>query len=164
MALRRNFLATARVANRGNCTAAICAAKDRNFIAAIRATKHAASCGNFTEAVRTANGKNSAKSRFTARSKNSIASAHAQRRDRQGSRSDHESSIASARAARRNIARREPQKFQCDAQAASSRNFIEIARMINHQIPAENNKTPADSRKIPNKSCCEISAERGAAR
>lgn len=36
--------------------------------------------------------------------------------------------------------------------------------MINHQIPAENNKTPADSRKIPNKSCCEISAERGAAR
>ncbi len=49
-------------------------------------------------------------------------------------------------------------------QAASRRNFIEIARMMNHQIPAENNKTLAESRKISNKSCREISAERGAAR
>lgn len=48
--------------------------------------------------------------------------------------------------------------------AASRRNFIEIARMINHKIPAENNKTLADSRTIPNESCCEIPAERGAAR
>lgn len=49
-------------------------------------------------------------------------------------------------------------------QAASRRNFIEIARMMNHQIPAENNKTLAESRKISNKSCRKISAERGAAR
>ncbi|WP_298051466.1 hypothetical protein [uncultured Campylobacter sp.] len=48
--------------------------------------------------------------------------------------------------------------------AASRRNFIEIARMMNYQIPAENNKTLADSRTILNESCCEISAERGAAR
>ncbi|WP_298959391.1 hypothetical protein [uncultured Campylobacter sp.] len=113
MALRRNFVATACVANRGNCTAAICAAKDRNFIAAIRTTKHAASCGNFTEAVRTANGKNSAKAQFAVRRQNSIALVHARRRNRLCS--DHESSIASAHAARRNITRREPQKFQCDA-------------------------------------------------
>ena len=49
-------------------------------------------------------------------------------------------------------------------QTASRRNFIEIARMMNHQIPAENNKTLADSRTILNESCYEISAERGAAR
>lgn len=47
---------------------------------------------------------------------------------------------------------------------ASRRNFIEIARMMNHQIHAENNKTFTESRKISNKSCCEIPAERGAAR
>lgn len=41
-------------------------------------------------------------------------------------------------------------------QAASRRNFIEISRMMNHQIPAKNNKTLAKSR--------EISAERGAVR
>ena len=40
--------------------------------------------------------------------------------------------------------------------AASRKNFIEIARMMSHQIPAENNKTLAKSRTIP--------AERGAAR
>ena len=49
-------------------------------------------------------------------------------------------------------------------QAASRKNFIEIARMINHKIPAENNKTLAESRKISNKICHKISAERGAAR
>ena len=48
--------------------------------------------------------------------------------------------------------------------AVSRKNFIEIARMINHQIPAENNKTLADSHKIPNESCRIIPAERGAAR
>ena len=48
--------------------------------------------------------------------------------------------------------------------AVSRKNFIEIARMMRHQIPAENNKTLADSRKIPNKICRKISAERGAAR
>ncbi len=47
---------------------------------------------------------------------------------------------------------------------ASRRNFIEIARMMNHQIHAENNKTFTESRKISNKSCREISAKRGAAR
>ena len=49
-------------------------------------------------------------------------------------------------------------------QAVSRRNFIEIARMMSHQISAENNKTLADSHKIPNESCRTISAERGAAR
>ena len=49
-------------------------------------------------------------------------------------------------------------------QAASRRNFIEIARMTSHQIPAENNKTLAKSRTIPNESCRTISVERGAAR
>lgn len=49
-------------------------------------------------------------------------------------------------------------------QAASRRNFIEIARMTSHQIPAENRTITAESRKIPNESCCEIPAERGAAR
>lgn len=47
---------------------------------------------------------------------------------------------------------------------ASRKNFIEIARMMNHQIPAENNKTLAKSHKIPNESCRTIPAERGAAR
>ena len=49
-------------------------------------------------------------------------------------------------------------------QAASRRNFIEIVRMMNHQIPAKNDKILAESRKISNKSCREIPAERGAAR
>ncbi len=49
-------------------------------------------------------------------------------------------------------------------QTASRRNFIEIARMTSHQISAKNRTISAESRKIPNKSCCEISAERGAAR
>ena len=63
------------------------------------------------------------------------------------------------------ISRAENRKnFNAMRRAASRRNFIEIARMMNHQIPAENNKTLADSRKIPNKSCRKISAERGAAR
>ncbi len=48
-------------------------------------------------------------------------------------------------------------------QTASRKNFIEIARMMNHQIPAENNKTLAESRKISNKICRKISDERGAA-
>ena len=48
--------------------------------------------------------------------------------------------------------------------AASRRNFTEIARLMRHQISAENNKTLADSRTILNESCCEISDERGAAR
>lgn len=47
--------------------------------------------------------------------------------------------------------------------AASRKNFIEIARMMNHQIPAENNKTLADSHKIPNESRRTILAKRGAA-
>ena len=54
--------------------------------------------------------------------------------------------------------------FNAMRRAASRRNFIEIARMMNHKIPAENNKTLTESRKISNKSCREISAERGAAR
>ena len=63
------------------------------------------------------------------------------------------------------ISRAENRKnFNAMRRATSSRNFIEIARMMNHQIPAENNKTLAESRKISNKSCREISAERGAAR
>ena len=49
-------------------------------------------------------------------------------------------------------------------QAVSRRNFIEISRMMSHQIPAENNKTLADSRTILNESCCETPVERGAAR
>ena len=47
---------------------------------------------------------------------------------------------------------------------ASRRNFIEISRMMNHQIPAKNDKTLAESCKIPNKICRKISDERGAAR
>ena len=49
-------------------------------------------------------------------------------------------------------------------QAASRRNFIEIARMMSHQIPAENRTITAESRKIPNESCRKIPVERGAAR
>lgn len=49
-------------------------------------------------------------------------------------------------------------------QAASRRNFIEIARMTSHQISAKNRTISAESRKIPNESCREISAKRGAAR
>lgn len=56
------------------------------------------------------------------------------------------------------------ENFNAMRRAASRRNFIEIARMINHKIHAENNKTLADSRTILNESCCEIPAERGAAR
>lgn len=48
-------------------------------------------------------------------------------------------------------------------QAASRRNFIEIARMMRHQITAENHKILADSHKIPNESYRTISAKRGAA-
>ena len=63
------------------------------------------------------------------------------------------------------ISRAENRKnFIAIQQAASRRNFIKIARMTSHQIPAENHKTLADSRTIPNESCCEIPAERGAAR
>lgn len=47
-------------------------------------------------------------------------------------------------------------------QAASRRNFIEIARMMSHQIPAENRTITAESRKIPNESCRKIPVERGA--
>lgn len=54
--------------------------------------------------------------------------------------------------------------FNAMRRAAGRRNFIEIARMMSHQIPAENNKTLAKSRTIPNESCRTISAERGAAR
>ena len=48
-------------------------------------------------------------------------------------------------------------------QTASRRNFIEIARMMSHQIPAENHKILAESREISNESR-ETTAERGAAR
>ena len=62
------------------------------------------------------------------------------------------------------ISRTENRKnFIAVQQAASRRNFIEIARMMSHQIPAENYKILAKSRKISNENR-EISAERGAAR
>ena len=54
--------------------------------------------------------------------------------------------------------------FNAMRRAASRRNFIEIARMMSHQIPAENNKTLAKSHKIPNESCRIIPDERGAVR
>ena len=54
--------------------------------------------------------------------------------------------------------------FNAMRRAASRRNFIEIARMMNHKTPAENNKTLTESRKISNKSCRKISAERGTVR
>lgn len=49
-------------------------------------------------------------------------------------------------------------------QAASRKNFIEIARMTSHQIPAKNDKTLAESCKISNESCRTIPTKRGAAR
>ena len=86
----------------------------------------------------------------------------------------HGAEIASAQTMKALLLRHTPQgeisraenckNFNATQRATSRRNFIEIARMMNHQIPAENNKTLAESRKISNKSCREISAERGAAR
>lgn len=86
----------------------------------------------------------------------------------------HGAEIASAQTMKALLLRHTPQgkilraenreNFNAMRRAASRRNFIEIARMMNHQIHAENNKILADSRKIPNKSCRTISAERGAAR
>ena len=86
----------------------------------------------------------------------------------------HGAEIASAQTMKALVLRHTPQgeiaraenrrNFNAMRRAASRRNFIEISRMINHQIPAENNKTLAESRKISNKSCRKISAERGAAR
>ena len=86
----------------------------------------------------------------------------------------HGAEIASAQTMKALLLRHTPQgeisraenrrNFNAMRRAASRRNFIEISRMINHQIPAENNKTLAESRKISNKSCRKISAERGAAR
>ena len=86
----------------------------------------------------------------------------------------HGAEIASAQIMKALLLRHTPQceisraenrrNFNAMRQAASRRNFIEIERMMNHQIPAENNKTLADSRKIPNKNCRKIPAERGAAR
>ena len=62
------------------------------------------------------------------------------------------------------ISRAENRKnFIAIQQAASRRNFIEIARMMRHQITAENHKILADSHKIPNESYRTISAKRGAA-
>lgn len=54
--------------------------------------------------------------------------------------------------------------FNAMRRATSRRNFIEIARMMNHQIPAKNDKTLAESCKISNESCRTIPTERGAAR
>lgn len=89
-------------------------------------------------------------------------------------RNMHGAEIASAQTMKALLLRHTPQaeisraenckNFNATQRATSRRNFIEIARMMNHQIPAENNKTLAESRKISNKSCREISAERGAAR
>ena len=86
----------------------------------------------------------------------------------------HGAEIASAQSTKNLLLRRTPQaeisrtenrrNFNAIRRAASRRNFIEIARMMNHQIPAESCKIPAESCKIPNGSCREISAERGAAR
>nr|WP_315046766.1 hypothetical protein [uncultured Campylobacter sp.] len=89
-------------------------------------------------------------------------------------RHEHGAEIASAQTMKALLLRHMPQGVisraeNCEnsaamRQTASRRNFIEIARMMNHQIPAENNKTLADSHKIPNESCRIIPAERGAAR
>ena len=89
-------------------------------------------------------------------------------------RNMHSAEIASAQTMKALLLRHTPQaeisraenckNFNATQRATSRRNFIEIARMMNHQIPAENNKTLAESRKISNISCREISAERGAAR
>lgn len=62
------------------------------------------------------------------------------------------------------ISRAENRKNSAAMQRATSRrNFIEIARMTSHQIPAESCKISAKSRKISNENR-KISAERGAAR
>ena len=89
-------------------------------------------------------------------------------------RNMHGAEIASAQSTKNLLLRRTPQAEISRAEdrknsaamqrAVSRKNFIEIARMMNHQIHAENNKTLTESRKISNKSCREISAERGAAR
>lgn len=89
-------------------------------------------------------------------------------------RHEHGAEIASAQTIKTLLPRHMPQgeisraenrkNFVAVQQAASRRNFIEIARMMNHQIPTENNKTLAESHKIPNESCRTISAKRGAAR
>lgn len=85
----------------------------------------------------------------------------------------HGAEIASAQTIKALFLRHTPQgeisrtenrrNFNAIRRAASRRNFIEIARMMCRQIPAENNKTLADSHKIPNESCRTIPAERGAA-
>ncbi|WP_298758076.1 hypothetical protein [uncultured Campylobacter sp.] len=85
----------------------------------------------------------------------------------------HGAEIASAQTMKALLLRRIPRgeisraenckNFNAMRQAASRRNFIEIARMTSHQIPAENHKTLADSREISNESR-ETTAERGAAR
>ena len=86
----------------------------------------------------------------------------------------HGAEIASAQTMKALLLRHTPQgeisraenrrNFNAMRRAASRRNFIEISRMMNHQIPAENNKILAESCEIHNKSCRKISAERGAAR
>lgn len=85
----------------------------------------------------------------------------------------HDTEIASAQTMKALLLRHTPQakisraenckNFNAMRQAASRRNFIEIARMMRHQIPAESCKISAKSRKISNENR-EISAERGAAR
>lgn len=86
----------------------------------------------------------------------------------------HGAEIASAQTMKALLLRHTPQaeisritnrkNFNATQRVASRRNFIEIARMMNHKIPAENSTISAESRKISNKSCREIPAERGAAR
>ena len=86
----------------------------------------------------------------------------------------HGAEIASAQSTKILLLRHTPQaeisrttnrrNFNAMRRAESRKNFIEISRMMNHQIPAENNKISAKNRKIPNESCRTIPAERGAAR
>lgn len=86
----------------------------------------------------------------------------------------HGAEIASAQTMKALLLRHTPQaeisritnrkNFNATQRVASRRNFIEIARMMNHKIPAENSTISAESRKISNKSCREIPAERGTAR
>lgn len=86
----------------------------------------------------------------------------------------HDTEIASAQTMKALLLRHTPQaeisritnrkNFNATQRVASRRNFIEIVRMMNHQIPAKNDKTLAESCKIPNKSCRKISGERGTAR
>ena len=86
----------------------------------------------------------------------------------------HGAEIASAQTMKALLLRHTPQaeisritnrkNFNATQRVASRKNFIEIARMINNKIPTENNKILAESRKISNKSCREISAERGPTR